>query len=35
MQNKVIVESKADYEKWLVSQPDTGHITWKPEGVTE
>jgi cytochrome c oxidase subunit 2 len=34
MQNKVIVESKADYEKWLASQPDTGHTTWKAEGAS-
>jgi cytochrome c oxidase subunit 2 len=35
MQNKVIVESKADYEKWLASQPDTGHTTWTAEGAIE
>lgn len=38
MQNKVIVESRQDYEKWLASQPDTGKTTWvdttadQPEG---
>jgi cytochrome c oxidase subunit 2 len=32
MQNKVIVQSRSDYEKWLSSQPDTGHTTWTPEG---
>jgi heme/copper-type cytochrome/quinol oxidase subunit 2 len=36
MQNKVIVESRADYEAWLASQPDTSQTTWvdknpKPE----
>lgn len=36
MQNKVVVESKADYEAWLASQPDTSETTWvdknpKPE----
>jgi cytochrome c oxidase subunit 2 len=28
MQNKVIVESKEDYESWLASQPNTGKTTW-------
>jgi cytochrome c oxidase subunit 2 len=28
MQNKVIVESRADYEAWLASQPDTSQTTW-------
>jgi cytochrome c oxidase subunit 2 len=32
MQNKVIVESRADYEKWLASQPNTGETTWVEEG---
>lgn len=31
MQNKVIVESKEDYEAWLASQPDTGKTTWTEE----
>jgi cytochrome c oxidase subunit 2 len=33
MQNKVIVESKVDYETWLASQPDTGKTTWTEEGA--
>jgi len=28
MQNKVVVESRDDYEKWLASQPDTSKTTW-------
>jgi cytochrome c oxidase subunit 2 len=31
MQNKVIVESQADYDTWLASQPDTGKTTWTEE----
>jgi heme/copper-type cytochrome/quinol oxidase subunit 2 len=31
MQNKVVVESRDDYEKWLASQPDTGKTTWQPD----
>jgi len=31
MQNKVIVESKEDYEAWLASQPNTGKTTWTEE----
>jgi cytochrome c oxidase subunit II len=31
MQNKVIVQSKADYDAWLASQPDTGKTTWTEE----
>jgi len=34
MQNKVIVESQADYDKWLASQPDTGKTTWTEAGGT-
>jgi heme/copper-type cytochrome/quinol oxidase subunit 2 len=34
MQNKVIVESQEDYDKWLASQPDTGKTTWTEAGVT-
>jgi cytochrome c oxidase subunit 2 len=33
MQNKVIVESKEDFDKWLASQPDTGKTTWTEEGA--
>ena len=33
MQNKLIVESRADYDKWLASQPDTGKTTWVEEGT--
>ena len=31
MQNKVIVESKEDFDAWLASQPDTGKTTWVEE----
>jgi cytochrome c oxidase subunit 2 len=36
MQNKVIVQSRADFDAWLASQPDTSETTWvdknqKPE----
>jgi cytochrome c oxidase subunit 2 len=31
MQNKVIVESREDYDAWLASQPDTGETTWTEE----
>jgi cytochrome c oxidase subunit 2 len=34
MQNKVIVESKEDYDKWIASQPNTGETTWTEEGAT-
>jgi cytochrome c oxidase subunit 2 len=33
MQNKVIVESKEDFDKWIASQPDTGKTTWTEEGA--
>jgi cytochrome c oxidase subunit 2 len=33
MQNKVIVQSKEDYEKWLASQPNTGVTTWTEPGA--
>ena len=33
MQNKVIVESKEDYAKWLASQPNTGETTWTEPGA--
>jgi cytochrome c oxidase subunit 2 len=32
MQNKVIVESQEDYDKWIASQPNTGETTWTEEG---
>lgn len=32
MQNKLIVESRADYDSWLASQPNTGETTWVEEG---
>jgi cytochrome c oxidase subunit 2 len=28
MQNKLIVESRADYDAWIASQPNTGETTW-------
>jgi cytochrome c oxidase subunit 2 len=28
MQNKVIVESREDFDKWMASQPNTGETTW-------
>jgi cytochrome c oxidase subunit 2 len=31
MQNKVIVETREDYDAWLASQPDTGETTWTEE----
>ena len=33
MQNKVIVESQEDYDKWIASQPNTGETTWVEEGA--
>jgi cytochrome c oxidase subunit 2 len=33
MQNKVIVESREDYDAWIASQPDTGETTWVEEGA--
>jgi cytochrome c oxidase subunit 2 len=33
MQNKVIVESQEDYDKWIASQPNTGETTWTEEGA--
>jgi cytochrome c oxidase subunit 2 len=33
MQNKVIVESKEDFDKWMASQPNTGETTWTEEGA--
>lgn len=33
MQNKVIVESKEDFDKWMKSQPNTGKTTWTEEKV--
>ncbi|MEN9692499.1 MAG: hypothetical protein RLZZ330_143 [Actinomycetota bacterium] len=32
MQNKLIVESREDYNAWLASQPDTGETTWEDQG---
>jgi len=33
MQNKVIVQSKEDYAKWLASQPNQGVSTWTEPGA--
>lgn len=33
MQNKVIVESREDFKKWMDSQPNTGETTWTEEGA--
>ena len=33
MQNKVIVESKEDFDMWMANEPDTGKTTWTEEGV--
>lgn len=33
MQNKVIVESQEDFDKWMASQPNTGETTWTEEGA--
>jgi cytochrome c oxidase subunit 2 len=33
MQNKVIVESKEDFDKWMANEPDTGKTTWTEEGA--
>jgi cytochrome c oxidase subunit 2 len=33
MQNKVIVESKEDFDMWMANEPDTGKTTWTEEGA--